>query len=122
MEYADDGDLLNKIQEKQKSHENFSEEEVLNIFTQISLALKHSHDRKILHRDLKSANIFLSKGGTVKLGDFGVAGVIEHTKSKKDTQIGTPLYMSPEMLNDEKYDSKSDIWSLGVLLYEMCAL
>ena len=122
MENADDGDLLNKIQEKQKSHENFSEEEVLNIFTQISLALKHSHDRKILHRDLKSANIFLSKGGTVKLGDFGVAGVIEHTKSKKDTQIGTPLYMSPEMLNDEKYDSKSDIWSLGVLLYEMCAL
>jgi NIMA (never in mitosis gene a)-related kinase len=49
------------------------------------LALKHAHDRKILHRDLKAANIFLSKGGTVKLGDFGVAGVIEHTISKKDT-------------------------------------
>lgn len=85
MEYADDGDLHNKIQVKQKNGQSFSEDEVLNIFTQISLALKHAHDRKILHRDLKAANIFLSKGGTVKLGDFGVAAVIEHTISKKDT-------------------------------------
>lgn len=122
MEHADDGDLMSHIQERKSSGKYFSEDEVLNIFTQIGLALKHAHDRKILHRDLKPSNVFMMKGGMVKLGDFGVAGVIEHTKSYKDTFLGTPLYMCPEMLKQERYDTKSDIWSLGVVLYELCAL
>lgn len=129
MDYADGGDLQGKIKEKYKIKEKsggglqyWSEDHVLNWFTQICLALKHVHDRKILHRDLKSQNIFLTKNGIIKLGDFGIARVLSDTRSKAKTVVGTPYYLSPEIIKSEPYSFKSDIWSLGVLLYEMCAL
>ena len=100
----------------------FSEDEVLNWFTQICLAIKHTHDKKILHRDLKSQNIFMTKRGILKLGDFGIARVLSNTKSRAKTVVGTPYYLSPEIIRSEGYSFKSDIWSLGVLLYEMAAL
>ena len=81
MEFADDGDLQNRLQEQQLKNKLFSEEDILKMFTQICLGLKHAHDRKILHRDLKSANIFMCKDGLVKLGDFGVSTVIDRTIS-----------------------------------------
>lgn len=84
--------------------------------------MKHVHDRKILHRDLKSQNVFLTKKGMVKLGDFGIARVLSNTKSRAKTVVGTPYYLSPEIIESSPYNFKSDIWSLGVLLYEMCAL
>lgn len=122
MEFADGGDLQSKIKELKDSKSRFSEDEILNIFTQIWLAIKHLHDRKILHRDLKSQNIFLTKNGIVKLGDFGIAKVLSHTKENVQTIVGTPYYLSPEIVENNPLNYKSDIWSLGILLYEMCAL
>lgn len=120
MDYADGGDLQTKI--KAQNGKYFQEKQILDWFTQICLAIKHIHDRKILHRDLKSQNIFLTKNGIIKLGDFGIAKCLTLTLDKASTIVGTPYYLSPEIVNNKPYNFKSDIWSLGVLLYEMTAL
>ena len=82
--------------------------------------LKSLHDKNILHRDLKSANIFISEDGKYKLGDLNVSKVMK--KGLAYTQTGTPYYASPEVWQDQPYDSKSDIWSLGCVMYELAAL
>lgn len=119
MDYADGGDLQKHLKSTKKY---LKEDQILSWFTQICLAMKHVHDRKILHRDLKSQNIFLTKADFVKLGDFGIARVLEHTKDIAKTVVGTPYYLSPEIIENRPYSFASDIWSLGVLLYEMCCL
>lgn len=78
--------------------------------------------RKIIHRDIKSANIFISKDNTVKIGDFGISKVIDQTVQASKSFVGTPYYLSPEMVEGKPYSTKADIWALGVLLYYMCAL
>jgi len=122
MDYADGGDLSSAVERRKKTKRPFSESEVMNVFVQICLALKHVHAQKILHRDLKSQNIFLTKKGVVKLGDFGIAKVLDSTGDVAKTQIGTPYYLSPEICEDKPYGKKSDIWSLGCVLYEIAAL
>ena len=91
-------------------------------FVQIALALKHVHERKILHRDLKTQNIFLTSKGEVKMGDFGISRVLQDTYDCAQTAIGTPYYLSPEICQEKPYNQKSDIWSLGCILYEMLTL
>jgi len=86
------------------------------------LALKHIHDRKILHRDIKAPNVLITSTGLIKLGDFGVAKCLNFTIEKAKTFTGTPYYLSPEIVQNLPYSFKSDIWSLGVLLYEICCL
>ena len=116
-------DMQTKNQGKPPSAKDyFTEDQVLYWFTQICLALKHCHDRKILHRDIKAQNIFLMKTGIIKLGDFGIARVLQSTTEMAATVVGTPYYLSPEIVQSNTYDFKTDIWSIGVLLYEMCAL
>jgi NIMA (never in mitosis gene a)-related kinase len=88
----------------------------------MALAIKHIHDRKILHRDLKTQNIFMNQNGQIKIGDFGIARVLQHTYDCAQTAIGTPYYLSPEICQEHPYNQKSDIWSLGCILYEMCTL
>lgn len=87
---------------------------------QIVRGLKAMHDLNIVHRDIKCANIFLTKEGVVKLGDLNVSKVAN--KGLMHTQTGTPYYASPEVWKDKPYDNKSDIWSLGCVLYELIAL
>ncbi|CAK6984434.1 interferon-induced very large GTPase 1-like isoform X1, partial [Scomber scombrus] len=120
MDYCEGGDLSKKIKSQKGKH--FSEQQILDWFVQICLALKHTHDRKILHRDIKPQNIFLTKDGTVQLGDFGVARVLNSTGELATTCIGTPLYLSPEICENKPYNNKSDIWAVGCVLYEMCSL
>ena len=116
-EFADGGDLSQKIEQQKKKP--FTEDQILDYITQICLALQHVHKKKIIHRDLKSGNVFLMKSGIVKLGDFGIAKGLKSTWEKAKTMVGTPYYLSPEIIKNEPYDSKSDIWALGVLLYEL---
>ncbi|EAY19670.1 STE family protein kinase [Trichomonas vaginalis G3] len=120
MDYADNGDLFTQIQNARGVH--FKEDQILDWFVQICLALKHIHDRKILHRDIKCQNIFLMKNGMIKMGDFGIAKILDHTTQLSKTAIGTPYYLSPEICEGKAYNSKSDIWSLGCVLYELCTL
>merc|ERR1711916_57145 len=122
MENADGGDLETLLKRQRETGKYMKESHVLHYFVQIALALKHVHDRKILHRDLKTQNIFLTSNGWVKLGDFGLTAVLENTAATAQTRLGTPYYMSPELVRGEPYDSKTDIWALGCVLYKMCAL
>ena len=122
MEFADGGDLHAAVQRRKETKTKFGEDEVMRIFVQICLALKHVHGANILHRDLKSQNIFLTLKGIVKLGDFGIAKVLDTIEDNAKTQIGTPYYLSPEICESLPYGQKSDIWSLGVVLFELSAL
>ena len=120
MEYADNGDLYQKIILHKKTAKFFEEIDIWKIFIQLVKGLKSLHDLKILHRDLKSANVFLLSNGYSKLGDLNVSKVAR--RGLGYTQTGTPYYASPEVWRDKPYDNKSDIWSLGCVLYEMICL
>ncbi|NWZ62241.1 NEK3 kinase, partial [Acrocephalus arundinaceus] len=120
MEYCDDGDLMQKI--KHQGGNLFPEDTILRWFVQMCLAVKHIHDKRVLHRDIKSKNVFLTQSGKVKLGDFGSARLLAHPMSYACTYVGTPYYVPPEIWESLPYNNKSDIWSLGCILYELCTL
>ena len=122
MEYADDGDLYQKICQFKKMNLFMEESDIWRVFIQMVKGLKILHDLKILHRDLKSANILLFNDGTAKIGDCNVSKIFYGDMGVGHTQTGTPYYASPEVWNNEPYDKKSDIWSLGIITYEMLNL
>lgn len=120
MDYCGGGDLHTLI--TKRNGVLFPEDRILDWFVQLCLAVKYIHDRRILHRDIKSQNIFLTDEGRVRLGDFGIAKVMNSTSDLARTCIGTPYYLSPEMCENKPYNNKSDIWALGCVLYEMTTL
>ncbi|XP_077608714.1 serine/threonine-protein kinase Nek3 isoform X2 [Crocuta crocuta] len=120
MEYCDGGDLMQKI--KHQKGKLFPEDTILNWFTQMCLGVNHIHKKRVLHRDIKSKNIFLTQNGKVKLGDFGSARLLSSPMAFACTYVGTPYYVPPEIWENMPYNNKSDIWSLGCILYELCTL
>ena len=120
MEFADNGDLLQLIRKYQRLESYIQEGEIWKVFGQVVQGLDALHDMSILHRDIKSANVFLTTTGNAKLGDMNVSKVAK--QGLLMTQTGTPIYASPEVWSDRPYGSKSDIWSLGCVVYEMAAL
>lgn len=124
MEYADGGDLNNKIKEQKKKEPVtlFEPKLAMFWFLQICMALKYLHDNHILHRDLKTANVFLTTKNIVKLGDFGISTILQNTLACAKTVCGTPYYFSPELCQSKPYNNKSDVWALGVVFYETLTL
>lgn len=118
MEYCDGGDLSHLLNNQMKAGKMPSEEKIWKFFIQISLGIAYIHNKKILHRDLKTLNIFLTKDDKVKIGDLGVAKVLNQTNFAR-TFVGTPYYLSPEICEEKPYNEKSDVWALGCILYEM---
>ncbi|CAD7937255.1 unnamed protein product [Amoebophrya sp. A120] len=124
MEYCEGGELRQKIKDASKEKAQFKEAQIMRWFCQALSALSYVHKMHILHRDLKSSNIFLrgQHDRDCAIGDFGISRVLEGTIDAAATVVGTPYYMSPEVCRSEPYSYKSDIWSLGCVLYEMCML
>lgn len=122
MEYADGGDLAAAIKRKQPLRQRFRQEEAISVLLQCARALQHIHLRHIVHRDVKSQNVFLTSTGEVKLGDFGVARVLEAAGDFAVTAIGTPSHLAPEVCHGEAYGTQADMWSFGVVMFEVLAL
>ena len=121
MVFCEMGDMYTKIR-KQKG-EYFSEETIFLWIAQLCLALSYVHDKQILHRDIKTQNIFIQNEHTIRIGDFGIAKGYNQNQDLGGSLIGTPLYMAPEVYNSsKKYSFRSDIWSLGCCIFEMCNL
>ena len=122
MEFAAGGTLFDLLEMRRKEGKYLEEAELLHLFAQIVLSMFYVHQNQILHRDLKSQNIFLTRSQDhVKIGDFGISKILS-TKSKAFTVVGTPCYISPELCEGKPYNAKSDVWALGCVLYELCAL
>ncbi|KAF3847451.1 hypothetical protein F7725_020479, partial [Dissostichus mawsoni] len=120
MEFCSGGDLLQRMQQQKTTQ--FSVDHILRWFAQMCAAAQHIHDKRVLHRDLKSKNIFLTDNGTIKLGDFGSACILNSSKAYANAYVGTPYYVAPEIWDNKPYNNKSDVWSLGCVLYELCTL
>lgn len=124
MEFADAGDLRKHIKTRLGMKHHLSESEAMLLFLQVVMALEHIHSRQMLHRDLKTANILISSSGLIKVADFGFSRQYEDTVSNTvaKTFCGTPYYLAPELWHGKRYSNRAEVWSLGIILYELFAL
>jgi len=118
MEHCDGGDLQKYFNLAIKTGRTLPEEKIWRIFIQICIGLACLHNQKILHRDIKALNIFMTRDDKIKIGDLGVAKALSQQSYAK-TFIGTPYYLSPEICEEKPYNEKSDVWALGCILYEL---
>ncbi|KAH0630051.1 hypothetical protein JD844_012637 [Phrynosoma platyrhinos] len=120
MTFCEGGDMYHKL--KEQKGQLLPESQVVEWFVQIAMALQYLHEKHILHRDLKTQNVFLTRSNIIKVGDLGIARVLENQYDMASTLIGTPYYMSPELFSNKPYNYKSDVWALGCCAYEMATL
>lgn len=123
QEYADGGSLWGKICERNTvPPQRFDEDQILWYGYQLASALEHIHCLGIIHRDIKSENVFVMRNDVIKLGDFGLASISTPNQSQTQGSVGTPFYMAPELVQGERYGAKVDIYAMGCVLHELAAL
>mmetsp|Transcript_36337 Transcript_36337/g.50485 ORF Transcript_36337/g.50485 Transcript_36337/m.50485 type:complete len:425 (+) Transcript_36337:175-1449(+) len=120
LEHAD-GDLRQLIEKQRKAGFLLAERHIWGLFTQLTGSLRYMHGKRIMHRDLKPSNILNTLGG-LKLGDLGLGRQFSSQTHEAFSKVGTPYYVSPEVVNGGGYDFKSDVWSMGCVLYELATL
>ena len=120
MEYCENGDLGQYL--NRQTGKLLTESKIWKFFVEMCMGIQYLHANKILHRDIKTINMFLTKDDRIKIGDLGVAKMLNQTANFAHTVVGTPYYLSPELCEEKPYNHKSDIWSLGCVLYELCTL
>lgn len=121
LDYCGGGDLAHLIEQHKRKSVYLEESYIWSIFHQICLGVQHLHQLGIVHRDLKTSNIFLTDNKTPKIGDLGVSYQVRENVMLQSFS-GTPLYLSPELVRGDPYNEKTDIWSLGIVMYELCSL
>ena len=134
MVFAEGGDLFKRIKQQRglksthpdRKYVYLEEKQVVEWSVQICMGLLYLHNKRVLHRDLKTQNIFLTNANLIKIGDLGIAKILDTNTMNEtlpaSTIIGTPYYMSPEIFNNQTYNEKSDMWSFGCCLYELLTL
>ncbi|KAL0238030.1 hypothetical protein GEMRC1_012504 [Eukaryota sp. GEM-RC1] len=121
-EYASGGDLHGLIQKQLQKQRLLHEDIIWRYVIEAVLALRHMHEKRIIHRDLKPQNILLDNRGHLKVADLGLGRVMSEQTLLVHTRVGTPYYISPELIRGDGYDEMSDVYALGAVFYELCAL
>ena len=122
MTFCPGGDLHGQVKDHQRRRKPVEEAQVAEWLLQLTLALQYIHQRHIIHRDLKTQNVFLMADRSLKLGDFGVSRVLTSPTELAKTCVGTPYYMCPELMRRQRYSNKADMWALGCVVYELTTL